>query len=221
MPRTLCADNNHTSTFISNQVKPAPSPETRKSTRLASNAVETSPRTSMANPTTKLRVRSCVTGTQDDANTATDPNPLTETLEPHDPTQDPLQNDPSYRSEYVGRVVSFTELATNRPAHGLVEKYSPGQGYSVQFTYIDGLEPPESVQAWPLQWIEQHLVDQDTAKKWYDALTAQAKQNSPPSGKSRPKKYPQQKLSSKRRRGTLSHNVHFTSAFLTFKMLSS
>ncbi len=214
MPRLLCADNIHTTTFICHQAKPAQSPETRKSTRLAPNAVDKSPGKSIANPNTKARVRSCVTGTQDDANTATDPDPITETVEPHDPTPDPLQNDPSFRAEYVDRVVSFTELATNRPAHGLVVKYITGQGYSVQFTYIDGLDPPESVQDWPLQWIEQHLVDEETAKKWYDALTAQAKQNSPTSGESRPKKKPQQQLASKRRRGTLSHNVHFIYAFL-------
>ncbi len=184
----FCADNNHTSTFICHQTKPAQSPETRKSTRLASNAVETSPRKSMANPTTKGRVRSCVTGTQEDAIPAKDPNPITETVEPHQPTPDPLQNDPSYRSEYVGRVVSFTELATNRPAHGLVENYITGQGYSVLCKYIDELEPPESVQEWPLQWIEEHLVDETTAKAWYDALTDQAKLNSPTSGNSRPTK---------------------------------
>ncbi len=117
--------------------------------------------------------------------------------------------------------MSFTELATNRPAHGLVEKYITGQGYSVLCKYIDELEPPDSVQEWPLQWIEQHLVDEKIAQAWYDALTDQAKQNTATSGASRPTNYPQQKLSSKRRRGTWSHNVHFTYAFLTFKMLSS
>jgi hypothetical protein len=216
MPRLICADNIHTNTFICHQAKPAQSPETRKSTRLAPNAVEKSPGKSIANPNTKARVRSCVTGTQDDANTATDPNPLTATVEPHDPTPDPLQNDPSYRSEYVGRVVSFTELATNRPAHCLVEKYITGQGYSVLCKYIDELDPPDSVQEWPLQWIEQHLVDEKTAKAWYDALTDQAKLNSPTSGNSGRANYPQQQLSAKRRRGTLSPNVPFTYAFLTF-----
>ncbi len=74
----------------------------------------------MANPTTKGRVRSCVTGTQEDAIAATDPNPITETVEHHEATPDPLQNDPSYRSEYVGRVVSLQRsLQTGLPMASL------------------------------------------------------------------------------------------------------
>jgi hypothetical protein len=162
-----------------------------------------------------------ISGTQEDPKGAADSNQRTESDEDPDTAAGALQHDPSYRPEYVGRVVSYTDPDTNRPGHGLVGKYITGQGYNVLFKYIDDCEPQESEKEWPLQWIEDHLVDEATPRAWTNAVTDQDKQNSPPSGK--PRQTNVTTVSAKRVRGTLSsvHTVHFPYAFLIFEMNSS
>jgi hypothetical protein len=72
-------------------------------------------------------------------------------IEPQDDTNSQEEphaddEDPSSRPEYVSRVVSYMDPGTNRPGHGLVGNYIPGEGYNVQFKFIDDLEPQDSEQ---------------------------------------------------------------------------
>jgi hypothetical protein len=170
------------------------------------------------NRTTSTLSGSRISGTQEDPKRAADSNQITESDEGQDTAAGALQNDPSYRPEYVGRVISYTDPHTNRPEHGLVGNYITKQGYNVLFKYIDDCEPQESEQEWPLQWIEDLLVDEATARAWTNAVTDQDKQNSPTSGK--PRQTNVTTVSAKRVRGTLS-SVHFPYGFLIFEMNSS
>jgi hypothetical protein len=83
------------------------------------------------------------------------------------------------QSNYVGRVVSYTDPDITRPGHGLVGKYIPGEGYNVQFKFIDDLEPQDSEQHCTQDWIEDHLVDAETVRAWTTAVKQQNKKEAP------------------------------------------
>ncbi len=91
--------------------------------------------------------------------------------------------DPSSRPDYDGRVVSYTDPDTTRPGTGVVGKYIPGEGYNVQFKFVDDLEPQSSELHCTQDWIEEHLVDAETARAWTTAVSQQNQKEAPPTGK--------------------------------------
>jgi hypothetical protein len=114
-----------------------------------------------------------IEGTQDE--------PQDDTNSQEEPHAD--DEDPSSHPEYVDRVVSYTDPGTNRPGHGLVGNYIPGEGYNVQFKFIDDLELQDSEQRCTQDWIEAHSVDVETARARQTAVSQQNQKEAPPTRK--------------------------------------
>ena len=68
------------------------------------------------------------------------------------------------------RVVSSTDC-DNRPAIGKVGGYVPEKNaYKISFTYSDDKEPKEHVDYCDRNWVEENLVDSETAAAWAEAV---------------------------------------------------
>jgi hypothetical protein len=87
--------------------------------------------------------------------------------------------DPGFKPDYKGRVVSYKDPETDRPGHGIVGEYVAGEGYHVLFTYTDDLEPRECVDHCPLHWIDASLVDEAVASAWKTAIAKESLHDSP------------------------------------------
>ena len=71
---------------------------------------------------------------------------------------------------YMHRVVSSTDC-DNRPAIGKVGGYVPEKNaYEITFTYSDDKEPKEHVDYCNRNWVEENLVDSETAATWAEAV---------------------------------------------------
>ena len=71
---------------------------------------------------------------------------------------------------YMHRVVSTSDC-NNRPAIGKVGGYVPEKNaYEITFTYSDDKEPKEHVDYCNRNWVEENLVDSETAAAWAEAV---------------------------------------------------
>ncbi len=174
----------------------------RHSKRLASSGKE-SPKQELSVHTTKTSGRkNRINGTQGDPQEDACSQKEKQDGDGDNTTGGSEDADPSSPPEFVDRIVSYSkDPHTSRPGHGLVGKYIPGNGYNVQFKFIDDLEPKESEQHCTQDWIEDHLVDADTALAWTTAVSEQNKKEAP--------------LSQKRNRGQ-HFFIPLSSAFLRF-----
>ena len=72
--------------------------------------------------------------------------------------------------DYKDRVVS-TKNSDNRPSIGKVGEYiAEKKAYEITFTYSDELEPNTHVDFCPQHWVENNLVDTETAAAWTQAV---------------------------------------------------
>ena len=72
--------------------------------------------------------------------------------------------------DYKDRVVSTTN-SDNRPSIGKVGEYiAEKKAYEITFTYSDELEPNTHVDFCPQHWVENNLVDTETAAAWTQAV---------------------------------------------------
>ena len=74
--------------------------------------------------------------------------------------------------DYSGCVLSYTCPKTERRGHGIVGVCNHGLGtYEVQFTFTDNEEPSgETHSSLPVDFVEQHMVDDDVAIAWTNAV---------------------------------------------------
>jgi len=81
------------------------------------------------------------------------------------------------------RVVSSTDC-DNRPAIGKVGGYVPEKNaYKISFTYSDDKEPKEHVDYCDRNWVEENLVDSETAAAWAQAVHKALSPITSPKGK--------------------------------------
>ena len=79
---------------------------------------------------------------------------------------------PKRYPDYSGCVVSYTCPESNRPGHGIVGKCNHAEGtYEVTFTFTDNQKPKGTTDSCvPLQFVEENMVDDETALAWTTAV---------------------------------------------------
>jgi hypothetical protein len=70
-----------------------------------------------------------------------------------------------------GSVVRYTDPDTQRTANGIIGRYNKeAKKYEVDFTFLDGEAPKTSIDFCTYEWIEEHMIDNDTARAWIEAV---------------------------------------------------
>ena len=90
---------------------------------------------------------------------------------------------PKRYPDYSGCVVSYTCLLSQRPGHGIVGKCNHAEGtYEVQFTFADNEQPQGQTDSCvPLQFVEEHMVEDEAALAWTTAVARHLLVDSPTS----------------------------------------
>jgi len=103
--------------------------------------------------------------------TDTTTNPSGKAASPEN-TRTTLKNKPKRYPDYSGCVLSYTCPKTKRSGHGIVGVCNHGTGtYEVQFTFTDNQEPyGQTDSSVPLEFVEEHMVDDDVALAWTTAV---------------------------------------------------
>ena len=88
---------------------------------------------------------------------------------------------PKRYPDYSGCVVSYTCPESNRPGHGIVGKCNHAEGtYEVQVTFADNDQPKGITDSSvPLGFLEEHMVDDETALAWTSAVAKHLFMDSP------------------------------------------
>ena len=99
---------------------------------------------------------------------------------------------PKRYPDYSGCVVSYTCPESLRPGHGIVEKCNHAAGtYEVQFTFSDNEEPKGQTDSCvPLRFLEEHMVDDETALAWTSAVAKHLFLDSPTTSKTKDTRLP-------------------------------
>ena len=103
--------------------------------------------------------------------TETTTNPSSKDVSP-EKTGTSVKKKPRRYPDYSGCVLSYTCPKTERRGHGIVGVCNHALGtYDVQFTFTDNEEPSgQTDSSLPLEFVEQHMVDDDVAIAWTNAV---------------------------------------------------
>ena len=88
---------------------------------------------------------------------------------------------PKRYPDYSGCVVSYICPVSQRPGHGIVGKCNHAEGtYEVQLTFADNEEPKGQTDSCVLlQFVEEHMVDDEAAQAWTSAVARHLLLDSP------------------------------------------